>query len=107
MTVPAGAHTRWCQSPPNAAPVLFCSMLMTHDQLARVDKVRHVALIGQTRVHLDLVDGLGAFVELETVISTQTQSEATAEHRQVIGLIGLAAYPSVAGSCSDLAQPMS
>lgn len=86
-----------------AASALLAGLLMTHDRLTVVDKVRQVALIGDTRVHLDRVVGLGSFVELETVITTQTDAEATAEHQAVIALLGLADYPSIAGSYSDLA----
>lgn len=95
QVVPIAAH---------AAPVLLSGMLMTHDLVARVEKIRHLAVVGQTRVHLDLVEGLGAFVELETVIASQSETEAAAEHSRVIDLLGLAAYPSVAGSYGDLAS---
>ncbi len=86
-----------------AAAALLAGLLMTHDRLVVVDKIRLVALIGQTRVHLDRVAGLGSFVELETVITTQSETEAAAEHESVISLLGLADYPSIAGSYSDLA----
>ncbi len=86
-----------------AASALLAGLLMTHDRLTVVDKVRQVALVGQTRVHLDRVAGLGSFIELETVISTQSDAEAAAKHAAVIVLLGLAAHPSVAGSYSDLA----
>jgi adenylate cyclase class IV len=85
------------------APAMLRGLLLTHAERVRIDKLRHVALIGQTRVHLDRVEGLGAFVELETVIGTQEDDEAAREHQQVIDLLGLDRFPSVAGSYSDLA----
>lgn len=91
----------------NAVPNLLSGMLMTHDQVARVDKRRVVAIIGATRVHLDEVEGLGTFVELETVIAAQSDHEAAAEHWQVIEVLGLARYPTVAGSYGDMAPPTS
>jgi adenylate cyclase class IV len=88
---------------PQAAPDLLAGLLLTHDQLAVVDKVRTVGIIGQTRVHLDEVRGLGAFVELETVLTGQAEEAATAEHRQVIAALGLDRFPVVAGSYGEMA----
>jgi adenylate cyclase class IV len=88
--------------PGAAAPDLLAALLLTHDRLATVEKIRDVGLVGQTRVHLDHVTGLGAFVELETVMTTQGEDAAQAEHRQVIALFGMDRFPVVAGSYSDL-----
>jgi adenylate cyclase class IV len=47
-----------------------------------VRKVRYLYLIGQTRLHLDDVDGLGQFMELEVVLRPQqpeSEGQAIAE----------------------------
>lgn len=67
-----------------------------------VRKRRHIAIWRDTRIHLDDVDGLGPFVELETVISGQSDAMAEAEHRDVIDRLGLATWPIEPGSYSDI-----
>lgn len=84
------------------APALIRALDLTHDRLARVAKVRRVALLDHTRVHLDRVEGLGAFVELETVVTGQTDDDASREHAHVIDALGLARFTVVSGSYSDL-----
>ena len=54
-----------------------------------VRKRRHLFLYRRTRIHLDDVDGLGQFVELETVMSGQSESEAHAELRHVAAALSL------------------
>jgi predicted adenylyl cyclase CyaB len=48
-----------------------------------VKKIRYLYLVGQTRIHLDDVIGLGKFMELEVVLQpgqTDTDGQAIAEH---------------------------
>lgn len=71
-------------------------------ELVRVRKQREIVIIGATRVHLDVVEGLGEFVELETVIAAQSRESAEREHQDVIEMLGLGKWPVVAGSYSDL-----
>lgn len=55
-----------------------------------VKKIRHLYLIGQTRVHLDEVDGLGRFVELEVVLRpNQSEAEGQAIAEALISDLGI------------------
>jgi predicted adenylyl cyclase CyaB len=61
-----------------------------------VRKRRHLFLYRQTRIHLDEVEGLGQFVELETVMSGQSEGEAEAELRHVAAALSLKAEDAIA-----------
>lgn len=67
-----------------------------------VRKSREIYHRGATRIHLDTIDELGHFVELETVIGKQGDDRAESEHRYVIDYLGLDEWPVRAGSYSDL-----
>jgi predicted adenylyl cyclase CyaB len=58
-------------------------------EVGRVRKHRTVFRIGQTRVHLDRVDGLGEFLELEVTVDDTLESEAAVSeaHRLVAALV--------------------
>lgn len=56
----------------------------------RVKKTRHLWWIGQTRVHLDSVQQLGEFIELEVVLrEDQTQKEGAAIATNLMHSIGI------------------
>lgn len=75
-------------------------------ELVTVTKRRRVAILGRTRVHLDEVDELGCFVELETVLQDEeAASDGEGEHRSVIELLELEDLEAIAGSYSDLMRP--
>jgi predicted adenylyl cyclase CyaB len=55
-----------------------------------VRKVRWLYMIGQTRVHLDHVEGLGDFIELEVVLRLdQTESEGQQIAEEIIRQLGI------------------
>ena len=70
--------------------------------LVTVIKIRHVLLYSATRIHLDQVERLGRFVELETVLRGQSEEEAQAEQELVKQALGLNRREPVAFSYSDL-----
>ena len=46
-----------------------------------VRKTRYLYLVGQTRIHLDDVEGLGHFMELEVVMQTGSVGRGRSGHR--------------------------
>ena len=69
---------------------------------AVVDKQRDLYLWRHTRIHLDEVAGLGSFLELETVVTDQTQEDAERECREVQAAVGIPEEDLVPGSYADL-----
>jgi predicted adenylyl cyclase CyaB len=88
----------------DAANDLAAALEHVLPRLARVRKRREVLIHAATRIHLDEVEGLGCFVELETVVSTQNDDVAAGEHYQMIEALGLDVWPAEASSYSDLLQ---
>jgi predicted adenylyl cyclase CyaB len=71
--------------------------------LGRVRKQRWLLLAGQTRIHLDRVDGLGDFVELEVVLrDDQAESDGVRIADQLMHELGLAQAERIAGAYLDL-----
>lgn len=91
---------------PTAESELRSAMEEALGLLTVVRKVRSVALWRSTRIHLDVVDELGSFVELETVLSDDLSEDAgRAEFDEVVAWLGLGAMASIPGSYSDLMLP--
>jgi predicted adenylyl cyclase CyaB len=71
--------------------------------LGRVRKQRWLLLAGQTRIHLDRVDGLGDFVELEVVLrEDQGESDGVRVADQLMHELGLHNAERIAGAYLDL-----
>jgi adenylate cyclase class IV len=74
-----------------------------HGVRGTVVKRRLLWLLDATRIHLDDVEGLGSFVELETVFEGETEPAARAEHERVLALLGIRRESAIPGSYIDLA----
>ncbi len=71
--------------------------------LGRVRKERLLLFVGQTRVHLDRVQGLGDFLELEVVLrQDQPAAAGQAIARALMARLGVAESALVAGAYLDL-----
>jgi predicted adenylyl cyclase CyaB len=68
-----------------------------------VKKQRHVLLVGNTRVHLDEVEGLGSFVELEVVLGDSEPAAAGEKvAAELMRALGIEASSLVSGAYLDL-----
>jgi predicted adenylyl cyclase CyaB len=70
-----------------------------------VRKTRTLYLVGQTRIHLDDVDGLGAFMELEVVLQPgQQDAHGQAVADTLMAQLGIAPADLIEGAYIDLLQ---
>jgi predicted adenylyl cyclase CyaB len=81
---------------------LLAALAETLGVLVTVSKTRQLLHFGATRIHLDEVNVLGTFVELETVLTDPPLSEAQAEHHFLCDRLGLNESSIVPVSYSDL-----
>ncbi|BBP97702.1 adenylate cyclase [Burkholderia sp. SFA1] len=88
---------------PEAMHALLAQALTTR---GIVSKERHVYLVGRTRIHLDRVDGLGDFIELEVVLG-QDDDEAGGEQEAhaVFARLGVGEADLVPLAYVDLLNP--
>ena len=71
--------------------------------IGRVRKRRWLVMSGRTRIHLDQVEGLGGFIELEVVLAEGEPDEGgTAEAQALIEALGIAPGDLVTGAYLDL-----
>jgi predicted adenylyl cyclase CyaB len=71
--------------------------------VARVRKRRRIYLVDRTRIHLDEVEGLGVFVELEVVLRDGESAEAgQAVARHIMGVLGVAESNLIRGAYMDM-----
>jgi predicted adenylyl cyclase CyaB len=79
------------------------ALTLAYGQTGRVRKNRTVYLVGRTRVHLDTVEGLGDFVELEVVLSEEEHAQAGIEEaRRLMAFLGIDPTQLVDGAYVDL-----
>jgi adenylate cyclase class IV len=65
----------YLRSPTSTPDMLRESLTLAYGQVGRVRKHRTLYLVGRTRIHLDRVEGLGDFLELEVALAEGEGSE--------------------------------
>lgn len=79
------------------------ALTRAHGQLGRVVKQRTLYLVGRTRVHVDRVEGLGDFMELEVVLREDEPLDAGIEEaKAIMAALGISDAMLVKGAYFDL-----
>jgi adenylate cyclase len=89
---------------PTASPdTLRDALIAAHGARGRVRKVRTLFLVGRTRVHLDRVEELGDFLELEVVLRDGEPPESgVAEAHALMARLGVEQGALIEGAYVDL-----
>lgn len=90
---------------PDDLEALRAALTTTIGERIVVEKRRELVIARHTRIHLDTVERLGHFIELETVISDDLcEDDAAREHEEIIVALGIGNLPPIGGSYSDLLE---
>lgn len=100
----AGPKESFFVRSPTASPdTLRETLTLAYGQAGRVVKQRMLYLVGRTRVHLDDVEGLGQFLELEVVLAEGESADAgIAEAHRLMAALGVSPAELVEGAYLDL-----
>lgn len=78
-------------------------MTVAYGKTGRVRKQRTVFITGRTRIHLDIVESLGHYLELEVVLTDgESVEDGTLEANQVMLALGIQAAQLVEDAYVDL-----
>jgi len=83
--------------------ILRESLSLAYGEAGRVRKLRTLFLVGRTRIHLDVVETLGHFLELEVVLGADESIEqGVSEANRVMELLGVRRSQLIEGAYVDL-----
>ncbi|MEP7283103.1 MAG: class IV adenylate cyclase [Rubrivivax sp.] len=95
----------YLRSETSTPEILRQSLALAYGESGSVSKQRTLFLVGRTRVHLDKVQGLGHFLELEVVLSENESSEVgTGEAHELMAKLGIESHQLVEGAYVELAS---
>ena len=93
----------YIRSPTSSPETLRESLSLAYGQIGRIRKYRTLFMVGRTRVHLDRVEGLGHFLELEVMLVDDEPSEqGIREASELMDQLGVKPEQLVEGAYIDL-----
>ena len=98
----AARVSEYTRLPVSDGAVSRAELAASHGVRGTVVKQRQLWILDATRIHLDEVEGLGAFVELETIFEDGSEPAARKEHERILALLGIQPGDALAGSYIDL-----
>jgi predicted adenylyl cyclase CyaB len=91
------------RSPTSSPETLRESLSLAYGQIGRIRKYRTLFLVGRTRVHLDRVEGLGHFLELEVMlVDDESADTGVREARELMDRLGIESTQLIEGAYLDL-----
>ena len=100
---PGPKESFYLRSSTSEPEALLKSLSLAYGQAGRVRKHRTLFVSGRTRIHLDRVEGLGNFLELEVVLADGEPSEAgVREAHELMEKLGIQPSQLVRGAYIDL-----
>jgi predicted adenylyl cyclase CyaB len=104
----APRESEYLRSPTASPDTLRATLTRAYGELGRIRKRRLLFLRGRTRIHLDEVERLGEFLELEVVLGAQESAAAAAqEAQQLLRQLGIETAPLIAGGYLELMEQAS
>ncbi len=93
----------YIRSPTSSPGSLRESLSLAYGQIGRIRKYRTLFQIGRTRVHLDRVEGLGHFLELEVVlVDDELPEQGVREAGELMDKLGIQPEQLIDGAYLDL-----
>jgi predicted adenylyl cyclase CyaB len=93
----------YIRSPTSSPETLRESLSLAYGQIGRIRKYRTLYLVGRTRVHLDRVEGLGHFLELEVMlVDDEPPEQGIREAGELMDQLGIQPGQLIEGAYLDL-----
>lgn len=97
----------YLRTPTSSPETLRESLSLAYGQIGRIRKYRTLFLVGRTRVHLDRVEGLGHFLELEVqLVDDEPTEQGVREAGELMEQLGIQPEQLIEGAYIDLLQQL-